>query len=235
MSTTGEQLIESLLAVLFPPECPCCGTIMTRGEGPMCLLCRATLPETTHHLSPTANDLIDKLQGRVFIERTAAYFTYRRDSKHSALIHDMKYHGRPVIGRRLGEEFGRKLAAAGFFNGIDAITPVPLNFWRHCRRGYNQAAWFARGLAAETGLPVVDTLRAGHHTSQTRLSADERRRALSGVFTAIAGATSGIGHILIVDDICTTGATLYACAEALKAARPDLRISAACIASTSLI
>lgn len=208
---------------------------MTRGEGPMCLRCRTTLPETSHYLSPEANDLIDKLQGRVCIERAAAYFTYRRDSKHAALIHEMKYRGRPDIGRRLGAEFGRKLAAEGFFNSVDAIVPVPLNFWRHCRRGYNQAAWFARGLAAEAGLPVVDALRAARHTSQTRLSADERRRALAGVYTAKPGALDGIAHILLVDDICTTGATLYACAEALKTARPDLRISAACIASTSLL
>ncbi len=208
---------------------------MTRGEGPMCLRCRLLLPETAHHLSPAANDLIDKLQGRVYIERAAAYFTYRRESDHAKLIHDMKYRGRPAIGRALGAEFGRKLAAEGFFDGIDAITPVPLNFWRHCRRGYNQAAHIARGLADVANLPVVDTLRAGRHGSQTRLNANERRQALAGVYSARPGATDGIGHILLVDDICTTGATLHSCAESLKAANPNLRISAACLASTSLL
>lgn len=235
MRNIGATLIESLTAVLFPPECPCCGEIMTRGEKPLCLTCRMKLPLTGHERSTGDNDLLNKLQGRIPFDRAAAYFTYRRGSTQARLIHEMKYRGQPEIGRTLAAEYARKLLAAGFFDQIDAIAPVPLNFWRHCRRGYNQSAYIARGVADITGLPVIDALSAGRHNSQTRLSATQRLEALQGIYRAKAGALNGIDHLLLVDDICTTGATLYACAEALRVARPDLHISAFVLASTSLL
>lgn len=208
---------------------------MTRGERPMCLSCRATLPLTDHHLRPDQNELINKLQGPANIQRAAAYFTYRRESKHAALIHEMKYRGKSDIARLLGIEFGRILSTANFFKDIDAITPVPLNFWRHCRRGYNQAACFGQGLAQIAGIALIDTLTARRHTSQTLLDANQRRKALDGIYTARPGACNGIRHLLLVDDICTTGTTLYTCAQTLRNANPGLRISVACIASTSLL
>jgi len=226
-------LIESLLSVLYPPLCPCCGTVMTRGEGPMCLGCRLKLPETDFALTPTANDLIDKLQGLVPIERATARFFYRRESPQARLIHDMKYHGRPSIGRRLAREYALQIKPGGFFNGIDAIAPVPLNFWRHCRRGYNQSAYIASGISDITGLPVINALNAKRHISQTRLNAGLRLKAADGIYKARPEALAGISHLLVVDDICTTGATLHACAAALRAASPSLRISVLVLASTS--
>lgn len=201
----------------------------------MCLICRLEFPLTDHYLNPTDNSLTNKLQGMIAIERGAAYFTYRREGFQAALIHEMKYRGRPGIGRMLGEEFARKLSGEGFFDGIDAITPVPLNFWRHCRRGYNQSAYIAEGLAAVAGLPVIDALRARRHVSQTRLNGAQRLEALKNIYTARAGALDGINHLLLVDDICTTGATLYSCVETAYRANPGMKISVAVLASTSLL
>lgn len=208
---------------------------MTRGEGPICLSCRVDFPFTDHFKNYTDNSLTNKLQGFAPIDRAAAYFTYRREGFQAALIHDMKYHGRPNIGRRLAEEFARQLQAEGFFDGIDAIAAVPLNFWRHCRRGYNQSAYVAAGVADVTSLPVVDALRAGRHKSQTRLGADERRAALKNVYSVKPGGIDGVNHLLLVDDICTTGATLNACVEAVFKARPNIRVSALVLATTSLL
>lgn len=208
---------------------------MTRGEGPMCLTCRLDFPFTDHYRNYKDNALTNKLQGIVPIERAAAYFTYRREGFQSALIHEMKYRGRPVIGRQLAREFARQLSAEGFFDGIDAVAPVPLNFWRHCRRGFNQSAYVAAGVSDVTGLPVIDALRAGRHGSQTRLGAIERRTALKGVYSVGPRRLDGISHLLLVDDICTTGATLYACAEAAYSANPQIRVSALVLASTSLL
>lgn len=235
MKNIGDELISSLLSVLFPPECPCCGQTRMRGEEPMCLQCRLEFPFTADHLHPTDNALIDKLQGMVSVERAAAYFSYRRQSRQAQVIHDMKYRGRSRYGRQLGAEFALKLRAGGFFDGIEAIAPVPLNFWRHCRRGYNQAAVIARGIAQVSGLPVIDVLTAARHRSQTRLSADRRLEALKNVYAVRPGGLDGIDHLLIVDDVCTTGATLTACINAVKAAKPSLKISAACLASTTLV
>ena len=227
-------LVESLLAVLYPPECPCCGTTLTRGEKPMCLACRLRLPLTGFADSPANNDLIDKLNGLVPIERATAYFSYRRDSPQARLIHAMKYHGRPSIGRDLAREYARTILSTGFFNGIDAIVPVPLNFWRHCSRGYNQSAHIARGLSDVTSIAVIDAMSARRHKSQTRLGADSRLSAAKGIFTAGKEALKGVAHVLLVDDICTTGATLHACAEAIHSAAPDVKISVLVLASTAL-
>ena len=228
-------LIDGLLAVLYPPLCPCCGEVMTRGEGPMCLACRLKLPLTGMEESPRENEMIDKLQGLVPIESAVAYFRYLRDSPQAALIHDMKYRGRPAIGRQLAAEYARVLQSKGFFSNIDAIAPVPLNFWHHCRRGFNQSAWIARGIADVAHLPIIDALRARRHGSQTRLGAEQRRRAVGSVYSARADALRGVGHLLLVDDICTTGSTLYSCAAAIHGANPSTRISVFTLATTGLI
>lgn len=201
----------------------------------MCLSCRIKLPLTGFEKSPTANEMIDKLAGLVAIERAAAYFHYRRDSPHSALIHEMKYRGRPDIGRDLAREYARMLRDSGFFDNIDALVPVPLHFLKHCRRGFNQSAAIAAGISDVTSLPVIDALRAGAHSSQTRRSAAGREIAARGVYSAAAKALIGLKHVLIVDDICTTGATLHSCAAVISAADPTIRISAFALASTSLL
>lgn len=198
----------------------------------MCLKCRTSLPTTDYHLTPTDNELRSKLNGLVPIEKAVAYFHYNRLSAHAQLIHDAKYRGRPRIAEALAAEYARTLLPTGFFNDIDAITPVPLNFWKECRRGYNQSAHICMGVADVCHLPMLTTLKARRHSSQTRKTGTERRADTKKVFSAISGATAGAGHILLVDDICTTGSTLYACAEALHKSAPSLRISVMVLAST---
>lgn len=226
------RLLESLLAVVFPETCPCCGEVLVRGERLMCLRCRLALPLTDFHLSPADNELRSKLNGLVRIERAAAYFHYNRLSPHARLIHDAKYRERPRLARELAAEYARIIAPAGFFDGIEAIVPVPLNFWKECRRGYNQCDYIASGIAQVTGLSIVSALRAGRHSSQTRKDAEGRREAARGVFSSRPGTLDGVGHALLVDDIATTGATLYGCASALADAHPELRISVLTLAST---
>lgn len=226
-------LLQSIVDVMFPPLCPCCGTVLTRGEYPLCIGCRLKLPETRFATEAAGNDMTDKLNGLVPIARATAWFHYRRESPQARLIHELKYHGRPGIGRKLARDYSAAIISTGFFDGIDAIAPVPLNFWRHCSRGYNQSAHIARGISDVTSIPVIDALKAGRHGSQTRLGAQSRREALRGVYSARPGSLSGISHLLLVDDICTTGATLYACAEALHAANPSLQLSVLVLASTA--
>ncbi len=220
---------------MYPPLCPCCSTVMTRGEGPMCLSCRLILPLTGFENSPADNEMMDKLQGLIPIESAVAYFKYRRDAPQAALIHDMKYRGMPSIGRRLAREYSITLQDKNFFKDIDAIIPVPLNFWHHCHRGFNQSAWIAQGVADIAKLPIINGLRARAHRSQTKLGAEARQKAATNVYSARIKALQGLHHILITDDICTTGATLYACATAIHAANPSLKISVMTLAATSLI
>lgn len=231
-SAPMRRMLEGLLSVIFPETCPCCGRALVRGERLMCLNCRISLPLTNFHVSPTNNELRDKLNGLVPIEKAVAYFYYDRLSPHAQLIHDAKYRERPLLARRLAAEYARTLLSVGFFNNIDAIAPVPLNFWKECRRGYNQSACIGEGLAEVAGLPLLSVLRARRHKSQTRKSAADRRQGIKGVFSPVANACAGINHLLLVDDISTTGATLYECAQTLHNSCPNLQISVCVLAST---
>ncbi len=229
------KLIEGLLSVFYPELCPCCGKVMVSGERVMCLSCRLSLPTTNYHLNPTDNEMRSKLNGLIPIERATAYFHYHRQSPHAQILHEAKYGGHPRIAQQLAHDYANEIKDSGFFDGIDAITPVPLNFWRHCRRGYNQSYHIAKGISLVTNLPIIDTMTARRHTSQTRKSGSERQSSTKNIFSAKRGSLNDINHILIVDDISTTGATLYSCCEALTKEHPEIRISVLTLASTRLI
>lgn len=227
-----KRLIEGVAALCFPRMCPCCGAVMVRGEETMCLGCRLDLPQTDYHLHADFNPLVERLMCRAPITRAASFFHYERHSPYARLIHEAKYNGRPSIGRLLAREYAAAIYSTGFFDTIDAITPVPLNRLKLIRRGYNQSLHIALGVADVTDLPVVDTLTARRHSTQTRKDARSRFENARGIYSAGAESASGLKHILLVDDIATTGATLCACSEALHAQYPSLQISVLTLAAT---
>lgn len=226
------RLIEALLDTVWPRMCPCCGRVLLHGETSMCLHCRSALPLTNYHLNPTDNALRSKLNGLVPLERATAYFHYHRNSPYASLIHEAKYAERPALAQELGREYARILARSNFFNGIDALIPVPLNFWKECRRGYNQSAHIAMGVAREVNAPIILALKARRHTTQTHKDANQRRLNAEASYFAIPEALNGLTHALLIDDVCTTGATLYACARALHQVNPNLCISVLTLADT---
>lgn len=220
--------IDGLLDLILPRTCPVCGRVMVAGEELMCLHCRMDLPLVT-------TDLHDRLMTlHAPIERVAAYFYYQREEPHARLIQQAKYDGKPHLGERLMAEYTRTLLPTGFFSGMDAIAAVPLHWRKLIARGYNQSFRMARGVSSVTGIPLVDPLRAARHGSQTRLTATQRLANARGTYTASHATLTGITHLLLVDDIITTGATLTACAEAIHAASPSTRISALSLAATLL-
>lgn len=226
--------IDDLLAVVYPDVCAVCGTTLVAGERVLCLGCLAEMPRTAAHRSEF-NTIHARLAGPARVERTAAYFHYERSSPYAALIRRAKYRGMPRIAATLAATFARELLPSGFFNGMDLIEPVPLHSLRLITRGYNQSEVMARAIAGVTGLAVGNHLRARYHRSQTRRNADERARAVRAVYHT-AGDCSDLNgrHILVVDDVITTGATLTACCEALRRAAPAARISVLTLAATRL-
>ncbi len=204
---------------LFPPTCHICDSPLAPHERFVCTRCLGELPRTGYHRRPL-NPMEERFAGIFPFERATGHFFYTRDSALSRLIQDMKYRGFPGIGRMLGYLAGSELFATGFFAGVDTVVPVPMHIMKRMRRGYNQAEYIARGVSEAIGVPVIPALRAvkGHRT-QTRLTLEERRANLSGIFCPtpeVAGR-----HILLVDDICTTGSTLTAAAEALWKGNPS--------------
>lgn len=228
-----------LSGMFFPKCCPVCHRALVEGEELLCMECVWKIPRTGYHLCPD-NPLSHRLTDlEVPIERCASFFHYKNENAYSSLIREAKYNGYPEINRHLARLFARELRADGFFDGLDLIVPVPVHWWKRLRRGYNQTDYIAQGLGQISGVPVsYDFLTASRgHRTQTRKSAQERRKAMDNVFSISAsgiGEISPRGHILIVDDVITTGSTILSCARCIHRALPDLRISVLSLASTKL-
>lgn len=206
------------LNFLFPPTCHICDSLLAPHERFVCTRCLSELPRSGYHRRPL-NPMEERFAGHFPFERATGHFFYTRDSSLSRLIQDMKYRGFPGIAHMLGFLVGSELYPTGFFDGVDAVVPVPMHIIKRMRRGYNQTDHIAKGVSEAIGVPVLKALRAvrGHRT-QTALTYEERRENLAGIFRADKKVSGR--HILLVDDICTTGSTLAAASEALWTAKP---------------
>lgn len=212
----------SLLSpLLFPRRCLLCGSLLETGVEVLCLACNAGMPRTGYHLLPD-NRMERKLWFRLPLRRAAAGFFYERGSGFSHLIHRMKYNGRRDVCLAMGRMVAAELSAASFFDGMDLIVPVPLHRRKQRKRGYNQSTLIARGLSQVTGLPVLPTalMRVRDTPSQTLyLTPYQRWQNMAGSFRALHPDACAGRHILLVDDVFTTGATIVACADALAGVR----------------
>lgn len=160
------------------------------------------------------------------VERATAGFYYSRHSSTKHLFYAFKYGRQPKVAYQMGIWLAGRLLPTGFFDGIDFMLPVPLALSHQIKRGYNQSEWLAQGISSVTGLPIrTDCLSRNEvRHSQTRLRRSER---ITNVKDSILNRQPGKlkdKHILLIDDIMTTGATLLACGEALKTAE-GIRIS----------
>lgn len=171
--------------------------------------------------------------GIVPYERAAGFFFYTPDSELAGVIHDLKYHHFKKLGRFMGEVMCRDLLMAGFLNGVDVLMPVPMHWWKQSIRGYNQAEQLCIGLGEDSGIAVSTALRAiKPHRTQTSLSHKERLDNTKGIFLLKHPEEFADKHILLCDDVCTTGATLRSAAEAIVSACPTARISLLSLAVT---
>lgn len=234
MKMTTPWWIKDIANIIFPNTCHVCGRTLVEGESIMCLHCHMNLPRTGFHRSDF-NTLHQRIGHKIPIEHAAAYFHYERDSDYASLIHSAKYRAMPHIARHIGAQYARELSAEHFFDSIDLIEPVPLSTLKLITRGYNQSEELAKGINRVTGIPIGHHLRARHHTSQTRKDARQRWDNVSRIYHAKADpATPAPAHILIVDDIITTGATMAACIQALHRLWPGSRVSILTIGATRL-
>ncbi|RTQ48433.1 ComF family protein [Hymenobacter gummosus] len=207
--------LSDFVALIFPRTCLACQQSLARGENHLCTACRTELPYTDYHrLAPADNPLARRFWGRVPMEHVLSYLRFLRRGRVQHLLHQLKYQGQQEVGTALGQMYGQELATHGLSGGLDLILPVPLHRRKLAKRGYNQSDTFAEGLSLGLTVPwSADTLRRTSFTaSQTRKSRAERWQNVAEVFeVAQPGAVAG-KHVLIVDDVLTTGATLEACA-----------------------
>ena len=228
------KILQYVADLLFPRLCPVCGSELNAGERYVCARCMAELPRTGFH-SMEFNPMEQLFAGKVPVERATGYFFYERGSRHASILHSIKYYNQPQLGEWMGRQFAHEVAASGVFDAVDAIVPVPLHRSKLVQRGYNQSEYIARGISKVINRPVAKLLKAvKEHDTQTRKGRYERLVNMQNVFTvtditAIAGR-----HLLLVDDVVTTGATLLTCAETLKQSVADVRISIATLAVARL-
>ena len=220
------SLWNRLLDLVSPRRCAVCGRRLGASQSVLCGPCQLHTPFTFFERSPYDNLMARLLWGRIDVERAAALFYYEPASPSSRMIFDLKYHGDYALGRSLGMLAARRFEAADFFSGIDALVPVPLTWLRRLRRGYNQSYEIACGVKAVTGLPVYNKVvrRVRFTQSQTTRRSAERWRNVEGAFSLVDAEKIAGCHLLLIDDILTTGATVTACARELLRA-PGVRIS----------
>ena len=216
--------------MLFPNECRACNTVLVEGEHLICTACKYDLPYTNYQLEKD-NPVEKVFWGRLTIEAATSYLHFTKGGKVQSLLHRLKYKNDVNIGVKLGEELGGLMKQSGRFNGIDMILPVPLHKKRKHNRGYNQSAAFALGLSCQLGIPFNDSIihRNRHTQSQTNKNRHERWENVQGVFSIKHTQLIEGKHLLLVDDVLTTGATLESCANTITII-PGCKVSVATIA-----
>jgi ComF family protein len=201
-----------------------------RNETLICTECYILIPRTNYHLKPD-NPVSRLFWGRCLINRAAAFSFYIRDSRIKKLIHQLKYKGIKEIGPELGRIYGNSLRSSGFMDDIDLIVPVPLHPSKKRQRGFNQSDLISAGIADATGIPMDPGLlvrKTGTNT-QTRKSRYDRWTNVQDIFRITDENSLKDRHILLVDDVITTGSTIEACAnEILKV--ENVKVSVAALA-----
>ena len=224
------RIFEDFLALLYPRLCLACEKNIPPRWDVICITCQHFLPKTKFHLE-RENPFTEHFWGRVPIHAGASLYHFVKGGRTQELIHKLKYNGKREVGIKLGHLYGRALKSSPYFSKIDLIIPVPLHPRKEKIRGYNQSSMFAMGLSETMEIPWSGRilLRTEMTTTQTKKSRLERLENVREAFHLKNPKTVRGKHLLLVDDVMTTGATLEACAEKILEAE-SAKVSFATIA-----
>lgn len=225
--TSIKNIFNGILDTLFPRFCPVCDSLLASHEHSLCTKCMSDIPCTCFH-KQKFNPVEQLFAGKELIERAVGMFFYEKGNPYSNILHEIKYGNMPQLGRHMAAIYAKQLNENGIFADIDFIIPIPLHRKKLMARGYNQSEYIARGFADVLNTPVLsDVIIANkNHETQTHKGIYERWLNTQGIF-AVKDTERLIGkHILIVDDVVTTGATLLSAALTI-ADVPDIKISLA--------
>jgi ComF family protein len=215
--------------LFFPQVCVSCGDKLLVQEKCICLKCIFKLPKT-NNFKETDNALEMLMAGRMPFERIASFCLYSKKGVLAPMMQYLKYRNRDDIGVLLGKMYGEDLRGSDFLQPIDIIVPVPLHQKKLKQRGYNQAEMIAKGLSEATSISISteNLVRTIHNPTQTKLDKSRRWENVKEIFDVKNPGQFENKHILLVDDIITTGSTLEACGVALQECN-NLKISVAAI------
>ncbi len=207
-----------LLDFISPRHCVVCGRRLEATERSLCSVCVLHMPRTTYQFTPDDNPMVQLFWHLTPIKNAAALIFYEPHSEMAQMVYELKYHDRPDIGEDLGRLMANEMQLAHFFDDVDVLLPVPLSRKRMRQRGYNQSEQLAIGIKDIIGLPIANKIIKRKHfqQSQTKLSRHERQENVNDMFVLKNGTPLENKHVLLIDDICTTGATLIACTDAIR-------------------
>lgn len=222
--------LDDFISLFFPRLCVCCGEGLNRAERDVCTDCLCSLPRTRLH-ETEANLVEMKFLGRVDVCMATSFLFFEKDTVVQKLLHEIKYHDNSMLAERLGLMFGSELRG-GRFEAVDVIVPVPLHRKRLKERGYNQSERIAAGIGRSLCKPVAQEVlvRTKGNETQTKKGRVERWENVCGIFSVLNADLVQGKHVLLVDDVLTTGATVEACVEALASAK-NTKVSVATIAT----
>ncbi len=227
-----KEIKDSFLHLLFPHVCTGCGNDILNEGTVLCMRCIDAMPETNFEMHP--NNPVEKtFWGRLPLMGVTAQFYFTKESLMQHLMHQFKYKANRELGLQLGRIMGEQIKKSGRF-AVDALIPLPLFPVKEKKRGYNQATILCEGMAESMGIPVLDKVitRPQHTETQTKKGRIERWKNMEGKFILSNPAAISNKHLLLVDDVVTTGATFEACGnELLKAENVKLSLASLCVAS----
>lgn len=208
-----------LLDLISPRLCVVCGNRLAVTEEVVCSKCYLHLPRTDFDNDLYENVMAKLFWGQIKLEKATALFYYEAHAETAKILYELKYKNHPEIGVVMGRMMARELMKSGLFDDIDAIVPVPLARKRERQRGYNQSLELAKGVSEVTGLPIANLVirRTKFVGSQTQRGRWERNENVAHVFELVDENISG-QHLLLIDDVVTTGATVIACAKEMQKA-----------------
>lgn len=231
--------LNAAMDIILPRVCIVCGRRLLADEKHICLVCLADMP-MTRFWEQSHNVMADKFNGIIqekggYGERyafAAALFFYHNEADYRHIPYQIKYHGNIQAGHYFGEMLGKKLAASPFFGDVDVVIPVPLHWARRWKRGYNQAQVIAEGVADTVGCRMMNDILKRHRRTktQTKVAVEKKSHNVEGAFRLSSDAAdrlAGVTHVLLIDDVFTTGSTLHECFRALRTVFPEVRISVA--------
>ncbi|MBL7765485.1 MAG: ComF family protein [Chitinophagaceae bacterium] len=230
MSGLFRKISQSIVQLFYPNVCAACGTQLLGDEKVICTTCWHDFPETDYHLHDV-NPVEEKCRGRFPFRHATAMYYFNKETRIQQALHHLKYRGETEVGKAFGQHFGRALLQSSWVNEIDVIVPVPLSDKKLKERGYNQSACIAEGISEVTGIPVdTKSLRRVKHTAtQTHKSRSERMNNVANAFALVPHHELANKHVLLVDDVITTGATLESSAKMILTANQS-QISIATLA-----
>lgn len=223
------NIFAPVIDLFLPRLCPGCGQSMGKGDLELCIHCLSVLPETRFYLSRN-NPLSRRLDGRFRFEQAVACYYFHKSTILQNIIHQFKYKGNKNAALFMGEQMGKLFKSSSVFQLPDAIVPIPLHLAKQKKRGYNQSELLGKGIAEVLNIPVFTTLlkRTIQTQTQTKLTAIERWKNVEKAFMLNPNSISPKQHILLVDDVITSGATMEACAHVLEAVK-GIKVSIAAL------